>query len=278
MSLLEQIRKHARPIARWGCVAIGTVYLLVGSLALVALSGRFTGHADEQRIIRVVLEWPGGFLIIWAIVVGLAGYALWRIVEVFADPYEYGTAATGILKRLGVGLTGLGYGLVAYSAGAIALGPRGTSESSEQQQQSLVADVLAWPGGAWWVGAAGVIVIGFGGVQYWMIAKRSYAVEIDLKRRSRAVRVVIHVLAWAGYAARGIILGVLGYFLVRSAVTHDPTAVGDTDTAFDFIGGGVAGDTAFFFVALATAGYGIFMYLSAAFYRFERDAEPNGGP
>lgn len=270
MSTLSWIRKHTRPIARWGCVAIGTVYLLVGVLALVALSGRFTGHADEDRMIRVILNWPAGSLIIWTIVAGLVGYAIWRVLEVFADPYEFGSDLRGLVTRTGIGFTGLAYGLVAYSAARIALGPAGDSESSEEQQQLLVAQILEWPGGAWWVGGAGAILVLFAVLQFVLIARHSYTIEINMDDRSPAMRRVIHVLAWAGYSARGIILAVLGYFLIKGGVASDPEEVGDTDTAFDFIGGGVIGDTAFFFVALATAGYGVFMYMCAAFYRFEK--------
>jgi hypothetical protein len=255
MSLLASLRKQTRPIARWGCVAIGTVYVLVGALALLALSGRFTGHADEDRIIHVIMGWPGGALVIWTMIAGLAGYVLWRVIEVFVDPYDFGSDLRGLVKRSGVGLTGLAYGVVAYSAARIALGPRGSSESSEEEQQLLVAQVLEWPGGTWWIATAGVVLIVFAILQFGLIAKHAYTVEINMEDRSPTVRRLIHVLAWAGYSARGIILAVLGYFLLRGAFTRNPEEVGDTDTAFDFIGGGLAGDTAFFFVALATAGY-----------------------
>jgi hypothetical protein len=273
MSTLERFRKHTRPIARWGCVAIGTVYVLVGALALLALSGRFTGHADEDRIIRVVMDWPGGALLIWTIIGGLVGYVIWRVIEVFADPYEFGSDLRGMAKRVGVGLSGLAYGLVAYSAARIALGPAGDSESSEERQQLLVAQVLEWPAGSWLIGLTGAALMVFAVLQFWLVARRAYTLEIDLDSRSRGTRRLIHVLAWAGYSARGIILAVLGYFLIRGALRRDPEEVGDTDTAFDFIGGGLAGDTAFFFVALATVGYGVFMYLCAAFYRFRKESE-----
>jgi hypothetical protein len=277
MSLAARLRRQTRPIARWGCVAIGTVYVLVGTVALLALAGVFTDHADENRIIRVVMEWPGGTLLIWTIIAGLLGYVFWRIVEVFADPYEFGSDWRGLATRAGVGLSGLAYGLVAYSAARIALGAPGTNESSEQEQQRLVAEILAWPAGAWLVGTAGAILLIFAVIQIVLIVRRSYTIEIDMAPRSAAMRRVIHGLAWAGYAARGVILGVIGYFLVKAAATRNPEEVGDTDTAFDFIGGGVVGDSAFFLVALATVGYGIFMYLCAAFYKF-RKAPASGRP
>jgi hypothetical protein len=83
------------------------------------------------------------------------------------------------------------------------------------------------------------------------------------------VEKILHGLAWYGYAARGVILCVLGYFLLTAGMTHDAAAAGDTDTAFDFIGGGLVGDSAFFLVALGTVAYGVFMYCCAAYYRFD---------
>jgi hypothetical protein len=276
MSLAARLRKHTRPIARWGCVAIGTVYVLVGSVALLALAGVFTDHADENRIIRVVMEWPGGSLLIWTIIAGLLGYVIWRVIEVFVDPYEFGSDARGLATRIGIGLSGMAYGIVAFSAARIALGAPGTNESSEQEQQRLVAEILAWPGGPWWVGLAGGVLGVFAVVQIVLIVRRSYTLEINMDDRSPAMRRLIHGLAAAGYAARSVILAVLGYFLVKAATTRNPEEVGDTDTAFDFIGGGVVGDSAFFVVAVATVGYGIFMYLCAAFYRFRKAPEGRG--
>jgi hypothetical protein len=276
MSLASRLRRHTRPIARWGCIAIGTVYVLVGVVALLALSGVFTDHADEYRIVRVVMAWPGGAAIIWTIIAGLAGYVVWRVIEVFADPYEFGSDLRGLAIRIGVGLTGLAYGLVAFSAARIALGAPGTTETSEQELQQVVGQALAWPGGPWWVGLAGGALWIFAILQVGLIVRRSYAIEIDLDGRSPAMRRLIHALAWAGYAARGVILSVLGWFLVRAATTLDPEEVGDTDTAFDFIGGGIAGDSAFFLVALGTVGYGLFMYLAAAFYKFRKRPSDHG--
>jgi hypothetical protein len=176
-----------------------------------------------------------------------------------------------VLQRAGVGLSALGYGLLAFSAAGIAHeSGGGARDAPEEAQQLLVAQVLLWPGGNWVIGAAGTVLIVIGIVQFVLVARRSYAIEIAIEPRSRPAQVMLHGLAWYGYAARGVILSVLGYFLLDAAATDDATAAGDTDTAFDFIGGGLVGDSAFFVVALGTVAYGIFMYCCAAYYRFDR--------
>jgi hypothetical protein len=47
--VLGSSRTAAQLLARIGCVAIGTVYVLVGALALLALSGLLIEAADEER-------------------------------------------------------------------------------------------------------------------------------------------------------------------------------------------------------------------------------------
>jgi hypothetical protein len=273
MGMIKSLRKAARPVARVGCVSIGTVYALVGVLALLALSGVFTGSADEDRMVHVLKGVPGGQIVIWAIVLGLLGYVGWRLLEVIADPYEFGSHGRGLAIRIGVGLSALAYGVLAFSAAQIAVTGSANGEDAEVQQQMLVGRVLEWPGGMWWVGGAGILLAAAAVLQLGLIARRSYTIELCLDDMSGTTRTLTHVLAWAGYAARSVILGVLGYFLIRAAYRHDPEEVGDTDTAFDFIGGGVIGDSAFFLVALGTVGYGMFMYLNAVYYRFEKDPE-----
>ena len=266
------LRRKARPLARVGCLSIGTVYVLVGTLALLALSGVLIEAADEDRLFDLLRGLPGGTLLIWLIVFGLSGYVIWRVAEALADPYDFGHDLRGLATRGAIAVSALAYGLIAFSAARVASGnsASGSRDAAEEAQQQLVARIFEWPAGEWLVGLAGAVAVGTGLLQFVLIARRAYTIELQMARRSPAMRGLIHGLAWYGYAARGVILSVLGYFLLRGAVRHDPEAVGDTDTAFDFIGGGAVGDSAFFAVALGTIAYGIFMYINAWHYRFEK--------
>jgi hypothetical protein len=282
MDVLGAIRRKTRLLARVGCVSIGTVYILIGGIALLALSGRMIEMADEDRIVALLMSVPGGAILVWAIIAGSAGYVVWRAMEVVADPYGFGRGWKGMLQRAGVGLSALGYGLLAFSAARIAYGySGGRRDAPEEEQQLVIAQALLWPGGGLLVAAAGAALVIVGLLQFGLVIRRSYAIEIDIEPRSEGMEKVLHGLAWYGYAARGVILCVLGYFLLKAGLTHDAAAAGDTDTAFDFIGGGVVGDSAFFVVALGTVAYGIFMYCCAVYYRFggpATDVEPASAP
>jgi hypothetical protein len=277
MAFVDRLKRAARPLAILGCVSIGTVYIIVGVLALLALAGVLTAAADEERMVRVVMDLPAGAVVIWTIVAGIAGYIVWRTIEAVADPYDFGSDWKGMTRRTAIALSAFGYGVIAWSAARIALSDeQGSTESGEEAQQLLVGRVLDWPGGEWWIGGAGVALLITAGVQVVLMVRRSYAQEIVLDERSAPARALIHGLAWYGYAARCAILGVLGYFFLKSARTGDPSEVGDTDTAFDFIGGGTVGDTLFFVVAAGTIAYGLFMYACARYYQFEPRAAEDG--
>jgi hypothetical protein len=133
----------------------------------------------------------------------------------------------------------------------------------------MVSHILGWPAGPWIIGATGLAIGIVAVAQFVVLIRRAYLLEIDVDALSRTLRRAVHVLAWAGYSARAVILGVLGFFLVRGAYRADAELVGDTDTAFDFIGGGLVGDSAFFLVAIGTIAYGAYMFVCGAFYRFE---------
>jgi hypothetical protein len=234
-------------------------------MALLALAGILTGAADEERMIEVLQDLPGGSAMVWVVIAGIAGYVLWRAIEVITDPYEFGSDWQGIGVRTGIGLSALGYAVIGWGAAMVLLGD---SQPGDQQQEELVGAVFGWPGGRWLVGLAGLGVIGVGVSQFVLLARQSYCIEINVEDRSPGVRKLIHGLAWAGYSARGVILGVLGWLLLHAALRRDPTQAGDTDTAFDFLGGGTVGDSLFLVVALGTIAYGLFMYANATWYQF----------
>ena len=235
--VVEWLRTRARPLARIGCVSIGTVYVLVGALALLALSGRLIEAADEERMVQLLMSMPGGFVLIWGIVLGAAAYVVWRVIELVVDPYGFGVSWRGLARRAGLASSAVGYGLIAFTTARIALETgSGGRDAAEEQQQLVVAQVLGWSGGELLIGLAGAVLAIVGVGQFVLLARRGYATEIRIEPQSEFGERVTHFLAWYGYSARGVILCVLAWFLLDGAIRSDPKAVGDTDTAFSSAG------------------------------------------
>jgi len=264
----RRIAPAARVLARAGCFSIGTVYVLVGVWAMLALVRVADPAADEERVLRRLMDVPAGGVFIAAVACGTAGYVLWLLFEAIFDPYASGRSWKGIAERIGIALSTLAYGAIVASAVKVLLGGDG---DHERQQQRLVSQVLHWPAGQWLVGAAGLLVAVVGAYQI------KYVYEGDhgrrLRVRGRLARTLARVFAWTGYGARCAILLVLGWFLLRAAWSFDPRAVGDTDSAFDFLGlgGGAVGNALFSAVALGTITYGFFMYMNGMYFNFGDD-------
>jgi hypothetical protein len=270
VSAPRQIRPAAHFLARFGCFAIGTVYVLIGVWAMLALGRLAQPAADEERILQRIWALPFGGVLSGAVALGSAGYVIWLLFQAVFDPYRFGKTWKGIVERIGIALSALAYGAIAAKAVRVLLGDGG---HGEHQEQDMVATILRWPAGQWLVGAAGAVVVIVGLYQLVYVYEADHKRQLRLRGRSKLARFSIDALAWAGYGARCAILVVLGGFLLRAAYSFNAGAVGDTDSAFDFLGlgGGRLGDALFSVVAVGTIAYGLFMYANGVYFEFGDD-------
>lgn len=270
MAVKERYRHIVHILARYGCFSIGMVYLTVGIIAILSFLKMSKDAADEARMVEILMDLPLGEVLLWIMIIGLGGYIAWRVFEAVTDPYEMGGDSFGLAKRTGIALSGLGYVIVAYTAIQIITG---NSNGSEEETQLFIAEVFTWTGGRWLVGVSGLVTAITGVIQFFYVAKGNYIQRIHMNEFSTGWAKVVHGLAWAGFCARGVLLLVLGYFFVKAAIQVDPSEVGDTDSAFDFIGAGgsTLGDISFILVACGTIAYGFFMFVFGIFHQFKKE-------
>jgi hypothetical protein len=268
---VKKYKPYIKHLAVYGCYSIAVVYLMVGLMAILSFLGESDNGASEEGIIDAILEIPLGEVIIVVIVLGLLGYITWRVFEAITDPYDFGSDFKGIARRTGIGLSATGYAIIGFSAIQIVLEGGG---NGEEDQQLLVGQVLDFPAGAWIIGIAGAIVAFAGLVQFKYVYGGDYNKRFKYDQMPDKLVTTTHILAWVGYIARGIILLVIAYFLISAAIEGDPSEVGDTDSAFDFLGDfGVIGHIGFILVALGTMAYGVFMIISGRYYSFKAENE-----
>lgn len=261
-SLKRKMWPAARALARVGCCAIGTIYVLIGVWAMLALLRLAAPAADEQRILQRMSGWPLGAGLIASLALGTLAYIVWLLFDAVFDPYKFGDGLKGVGERIGIALSALAYGKTGWSAVKVLVG---SGAHGEQQRQRFAWHVLEWSGGRWMVGVVGVVVAIVGLFQIKYVYEGHHRRWIELPRSSRYARLMVDVLGWAGYGSRCAILVVLGWFLLHAAWAFDAHDVGDTDSAFNFLGlsGGALGHALFSAVALGTVCYGVFMYVNA---------------
>jgi hypothetical protein len=268
----RSLARVAHVLARVGCVSIGTVYVLIGLWAMLALLRLADPAADEQRILHRMLELPFGGVFIGAIAAGTSGYILWLVYEAVFDPYGFGKTLKGAAERIGIALSTFAYGVIVVAAARVLVGE---GPDGERRQQRLVATVLHLPAGRWLIAAAALVVAFTGLYQLKYVYDGDHERRLDMDTHGRRARWVVNALGWAGYGARCAILLVFSGFLLRAAYSFDPRSVGDTDSAFNVLGlsGGPVGNALFSAVALGTIAYGLVMWVNAVYFDFGADDE-----
>ena len=251
-----------KALARLGFAAIGVVYLLMGTLALLAALGQRQGaRADQKEAVQRLQEVPGGGVLLGLIAVGLLGYIGWRFTQALRDTEGKGSGAKGLGTRLWFAASGLFYSGLALYAGRLAL--QGRAEKGSDAPQSLTATVLGWPGGDWLILAAGVVVIGIGLFQGYRAFSGRFKSDVNASSLSATQQQLVYRAAQVGITARGIVVALIGYFLVQAGQQSRAGAVGSTDEAFDLLA--AMGPAALGAVAAGLVAYGLYMLVQAKY-------------
>jgi hypothetical protein len=271
MSKPEKATHIIHWLAKFGCYAIAIVYAMIGVIAILSFLKIKDGGADEGSILAFLADVPFGNVVIGIIFLGMLCFICWRIYETIHDPYKYGNDLHGIGKRTGIALSALADALIAFAALQALLG-NSTAQKDGQPtaEREMVADVLQWQAGGVLVGALGVIILITAVVQFVYAISKSYKERFVIRHLSATKQKLIHIVAWVGHFARGIILGIMGYFMLHASIANKPEDVVNTDKAFDFIGDHV-GHFYFILIAVGTITYGVFMLLQGLFYDFDKE-------
>ncbi|MFC8508830.1 DUF1206 domain-containing protein [Streptomyces sp. NPDC057411] len=245
--------------ARVGFAARGVLYLLVGVLAVrIGLTGT-NEQADRGGALTEVAATPFGAGLLWALGVGLAGMAVWRLSEALFG--SAGPKGDGAGKRALSGARFVFYGVSSFLVLAFAAGDRGSGAgNTDRQSQDITGRLLALPGGQWWVGA---VAAGFLGAGLWIAGRaalRTYRKHLTWDRMSKHQRRFMDVTGIGGGVGRGLVFGAVGYFGLRAAVTFDPKESKGMDDAIRSFAQTPAGPWLLVAVALGLVLFGVFSF------------------
>ena len=257
-------------LGRFGYAAKGAVYILIGTLAVQAAMGEGGQTTDQTGALARVAEMPFGKALLGLLVVGLLGYALWRIVQAVMDTEHKGTDAKGIFARsmyVGIGLLYVG---TALSALQLMLGNSGGAGSSEKTQ-GWTAMLMAQPFGVWLVGLAGVAVFANGIAQLFKAWKSSFTEDLHLTDVGAQHADLVTKIGRAGYSARGVAFMMIGGFLVGAAMHNNPNEAQGLDGILATLAAQPFGPYLLGAVALGLAAYGVFALVEARYRRMVID-------
>ena len=248
-------------LARGGFVARGLIYGLVGILAVKLAIGAGGKTTNQQGALRTIAQQPFGEWLLTLVAIGLAGYALWRLLHALLGhgPEDSDTTFERVAS-LGSGLVYAGLCAVAVE---ILLGSGGSSSGNATK---TTGGVFSWPAGPWLVGIAGAVLIGVGLYQGYRGLSKDFLEESKTEEMSAKVRSWIEWIGVFGHLARMVVFGLTGVFLIKAAIDFNPGKAVGLDGALAKIAHASYGPFLLGLVAAGLVAFGVYS-LSDARYR-----------
>ena len=247
--------------ARIGFVARGVVYIIIGGLAARAALGSGGGETTDPRgALQVLAGQPFGTVLLWLAALGLAGYAIWKLIEATSNP----RGDSGGRRALHA-ISGVVHFALAASAARLAMG----SGSGSSEGPGVLTRFVDHPIGRWVAIAGGLAFALYGLSQIAKAIRSEIGRDFQLSGVSESAREAVVQIARFGIAARGVVFTILGLLFALAAWRRGTAEAQDTGDALDVLGGLPGGQIILAVVALGLIAYGIYSILNARYRRID---------
>ncbi|MBA3644949.1 MAG: DUF1206 domain-containing protein [Gemmatimonadaceae bacterium] len=262
--------RHSSPwivkLARLGYASKGAVYIVMGFLATEAAFGFGGRTTDTKGALRAIGEASFGKFALGVTMIGLFGYAVWRLTSAVTDAEGRGSEPKGIALRVGDALRGLAYGTLAIWTFKFLTARHA---GGGNQTRTLTDRVMGMPGGRWVVIAAGLGMIGYAVYQLYRAYSGKFLKRLDLTSAKSELRQGVERAGKFGIAARGVVFGMIGVLLIRAGMTYDPSKAGGIRESLNALAREPMGRILYGGVALGLIAFGVFE-IATARYRVMR--------
>lgn len=244
-------RKWVKPIARLGYGARGLVYLVIAFFAMsAAMQG---GETQDTRGALEFLSGSGfGVALTFVLILGLAGYALWRLIQALFDTDDHGLDPKGLAVRAGLLTSAFTYSVLTIYTFSLWHGTGGEAgESSGGAFAQFLSGLVGARPAAWLFALVFLVVAG---AHFLKAVKQRYRDHISVPSTLESW---LDPVAMTGLIARGFVFVVIAILFFTRGVRGsgegaDTPGLGD---ALDFITGLPLG-----WVLLALMGAGLLAF------------------
>lgn len=200
-------------LAKLGYAAKGFIYIIFGTMAMLAamdIGGRPRGLSGA---LALVAGQPFGRIGLILIAVGLAGFVLRRLVQIFVPPDgQPKFEIFRILRPIGYFFSGLANIGITFTALQLAFGWQ--IESSGNRNFNLKMLLNAQPFIKWLIFIVGLVIIGVAVFHFYMAIRKRFEIDLRVGQMSRTWRKITFVFGVIGYASRGAAFLIGGGILV----------------------------------------------------------------
>ena len=252
---------------RCGYVAKSVVYTLVGVLAAQAALGTGGTTTDARGALPQIIQAPFGQVLLAATAIGLVGYGLWRFIQAGMDTENKGANAQGLLTRGTYIIIGVSHLVLALSALQLLLGSDGDSSGGDSSAQDRTTWLLSQPFGQWLVGLVGLVVIGVGLYQWYQAYSSKFRDQLKLAEMSSTQQRWGTRLGRLGFAARGVVFGIVGSLLIAAAIHAEPQEARGLGGALTTLAEQPFGSWLLGVLAVGLIAYGVYVLVEARYRR-----------
>jgi hypothetical protein len=249
-------------LARAGFVSRGVIYGIIGILAVKLALGAGGKTTNQQGALKTIAQQPFGEVLLILVAIGLAGYALWRLIHALLGHGPEDSDTT--FDRVAALGSGIVYGGLCAIAVEILLGSGGNSSGNSHK---TTAGVLGWPAGTWLVGIAGAVLIGIGLYQGYRGVSKDFLEDSKTEEMSSRVRRAIKWLGTFGHLARMVVFGLVGVFLIKAAIDFNPKKAVGLDGALAKLAHASYGPFLLGLVAAGLVAFGLYSLTDARYRR-----------
>ena len=213
-----------RTFTRIGFAARGLLYIVIAWL--IFRTGR---SEDLEGALEYVAD-GGGELLMMAVAAGFLAYGFWRVCDAAFNVEGHPDDGKGKRERLGAAGSGIVYLLLAFQAIRLIRGSGPGDSGDATRENARMA--LSLPGGEVILIVAGIVLVLVGIYQLIKAAKAGFLKNLEPR---------IAAQPWArwagqfGYAARGLIFVITGFFLFQAGLESDAHEAGGIESALAWL-------------------------------------------
>lgn len=247
-------------VKQFGFYSKGLVYALMGILAAMAAFGLGADIKGKSGIVQFLHGLPGGKLLTAIVALGLLAYTLWRFYQAVFDPGKE-TKKERIGARLQFAYSGIFYAVIAFSFAQPILS--GQSSSDDNSKKAMLGNLLDKEWGIWVIWAIGIAMAANAIWQCYLGFSGKYMKQVDENPDNKHEYALVKRSGRYGYIARGVVFGIISFFVINVCLAHNANAYKDTEGALQYLLSVSYGPFLMGAVALGMLAYGIFCFMVA---------------
>ena len=211
-------RREFAWFARYGLVARGVSYGIIGMLAFQLAVGSGGKTTTQRGALLEIAERPFGRALLIAMIIGLASYAIWRLLRAGIGHGTQDADSAG--ERIAGAASGLAYLALSFTAVQILVGA--DSGGGTNSPKRTTGGILDWTGGTTLVATIGAILIAVALYQGYAALSKRFLKDSNTAHMNRGIERAFTALGVIGHLARMVVFGLIGYGLVKAAINYNP--------------------------------------------------------